>query len=79
MGTKTNLKTLKNLYLNKQVVYAKLGSRNGWTGTITSIFVKKGTHFTVTYNNGVEQSYRMDAIHYEPKSWGAHDTYINLI
>jgi hypothetical protein len=76
---KISLKRLASLYQGKRIIYTKAGQKGGWTGVIQSVFSKSGVRFNVLYDNGVEQSYRMDAIHHQRKSWGAHETYIELI
>jgi hypothetical protein len=73
------LKELKANYINRRVIYTKQGQKEGWTGTVTKIFAKQGNRFTVVFDNGIEQDYRMDALHHQQKSWGSHNTYIELI
>lgn len=72
------LKSFQIMYQNKRVIYTKQGQKHGWTGVVTEVFQKGGTRINVLFDNGIEQSYRLDALHYAPKSWGAHDTYLEL-
>lgn len=66
----------REMYLNVRITYTKPGQKFGWRGTAVDVYQKKGTHILVRYDNGVTQSYRMDALHQMQKSWGAWDAYL---
>ena len=79
LSSKLSFNDIKKKYTGARVVYTKYGERHLWEGEIIKIYAKKGDRFDVRFDNGVVQSYRLDALIKTVKSWGEPSVYLKVL